>query len=140
MRRRLATVLVILVLGALAAACGDDDVTPTSITSGGIIFGEGEVPPAFPSDFPMPANAVIGSTLIDPINHRSEMNIRLGVEMTAMVQFYNVGLVNQGYVVTGSTGSSTSWEITFTRDTLAGSIVFSPLGEITQAVATVNAA
>lgn len=132
--------LVVALASAVLVACGDDGTTVTTVTEGGVIFGEGEVPPAFPSDFPMPANAVIGTTLIDPINHRSEMNVRMEVGMTAMVQFYNVGLVNQGFVVTGSTGSSTGWEITFTRDQLAGSVVFSSFGEFTQAVASVNAA
>ena len=57
------TIAVFTLLGVVAA-CGDDGTGTTSGT--GVVFGEGEMPPAFPEDFPIPPNAVIGSTLDQP--------------------------------------------------------------------------
>lgn len=140
MRRFSWFALAVLLLAALLlSGCGDDDSAPTSLVVSGVILGEGVVPPAIPSDFPRPANAVIGSTIIDTNNHRTEMNVRMAVPLVTFVQFYNVGLINQGYVITASSGSSERWTIEFMRGELLGSIIFSPFGDLTQAVVTVNA-
>ncbi len=130
------TIAVFTLLGVVAA-CGDDGTGTTSGT--GVVFGEGEMPPAFPEDFPIPPNAVIGSTLINPVNHRSEMSLQIDAEITAAVQFFNVGLVNQGFVVESSEGSPITWTITFSRGELTGDIVFQTQGDVSQAVVAVNA-
>lgn len=131
-RRMLALVVWCLVP---LSACSDDGATPTTDP---VVFGEGTPPPAFPGDFPIPAAAVIGTTLVDRVNHRSEMALQIDGGLVSVVQFYNLGLVGAGYVVTGSTGDAGSWRITFTRGELTGDILLTSAGEFTQAVAAVN--
>ena len=136
--KSLRTVIAVFTLVGVVAACGDDG--PSGTTSGtGVVFGEGEIPPAFPDDFPIPPNAVVGSTLINHVTHRSEMSLQIDAEITAAVQFFNVGLVNQGFVVESSEGSATTWTIAFSRGELTGDIVFQTQGEVSQAVVAVNA-
>lgn len=122
--------LAILVVGA----CGDDSGT----VSGEVEFGEGTPPPAFPDDFPVPRAAVIGTTLIDPVNHRSEMAMQIDAPLVSAVQYFNVGLVSEGYVVDRSQGTAESWTIAFSRGELSGEVVFQAVGDLTQAVASVN--
>lgn len=81
------------------------------------------MPESFPRDFPVPAGAVILSTLIDRVNHRSEVNMNVRSELVTAVQFFQVGLVNQGYVVERSErGDGDEWLIEFTRGELRGTI------------------
>ena len=103
-----------------------------------VVFGEGEPPPAFPVDFPIPAGAVIGTTLIDRLNHRSEMTMQIGGVLDGAVQNLTIGLVSQGYVITTSEGTDDSWTIAFMRGELRGEVVFQAVGGFTQAVASVN--
>lgn len=134
-RRGLSTLVVLALL--VLSGCGDD--APVG-TGGGdeVVFGEGEPPPAFPVDFPIPAGAVIGTTLIDRPNHRSEMAMHIDGLLDAAVQNLTIGLVSQGYVITTSEGTSDSWTIAFMRGELRGEVVFQAVGGFTQAVASVN--
>ncbi|HEX9978059.1 MAG TPA: hypothetical protein VGB41_05450 [Acidimicrobiia bacterium] len=134
----------VLALAALMAvvviACGDDT---TSTDSGQqVIFGEGEIPSTVPADFPIPQNGVIGSTLIDRINHKTEFSVQLGVDLTTAVQFFDVELVNRGYVVTSSAALSDQlWRIEFNQGELIGQVTVNSLGgQISQAVITLNVA
>jgi hypothetical protein len=132
----LRTLVVLLVV--LTAACGGGSDPTLDTSNGPIIVGSGEVPPGFPDDFPIPGDAVIGSTLIDTVGFRSEMSLQIPAEMNAAVQFFSLGLVNEGYVVESSTGSETSWTIEFSKGELEGTVVVVPIQETSQAVATVN--
>lgn len=134
-RRGLPTLVVLALL--VIAGCGDD--APGGTGAGDeVVFGEGEPPPAFPVDFPIPAGAVIGTTLIDRLNHRSEMAMQIDGLLDAAVQNLTFGLVSQGYVITTSEGTSDSWTIAFMRGELQGEVVFQAVGGFTQAVASVN--
>lgn len=125
-------VVAILLAAILVAACGGGDAEP-------ITFGEGEIPGAFPDDFPTPPGVVIGSTLVDRVNHRSEFSMVTPTDMTAAIQFFLIELVNEGYVVESSEGASALWTIRFARGDLAGEVVLQPLGTAaTQAVASIN--
>lgn len=128
----------IVLLALLIASCGGDGGRTLDTSNGPIILGSGEVPPGFPDDFPIPGNAAIGSTLIDTVQFRSEMSMQVPAEMNATVQFFNVGLVNEGYVVESSTGSNTTWTIEYSKGELEGKVVVVPLGDVSQVVATVN--
>ena len=68
------------------------------------------------------------------------MALQIDAEIIAAVQFFTVGLVNQGFVVESSDGSAITWTITFSRGELTGDIVFQTQGDVSQAVAAVNAA
>ena len=134
MRSRIALLVVLAAIAAVVTACSDDDAQPEE----SIVFGEGEIPDTFPSDFPIPPNARIGSNLIDRVNHRSEVSITVATDMDVTVRFYTVGLVNEGYVVDSSEGDDDQWTVEFSRGELVGRIVFAQQLGGTQAVASVN--
>ncbi len=121
--RRIVLVLALCALALGAAGCGGDD--------GGepIVFGEGEIPSPVPDDLPIPPGAVVGSTMVDRVNHRTEFAMTLAQEATAVVQYYTVNLVSAGFVVDFSAGDPLgSWRIEFSRGELRGSIVIQPGG------------
>lgn len=126
--------LVALALAAvlLVAACGDDDSGPD------VEFGEGEIPASLPDDLPIPGNARIGSSLVDRVNNRTEVSLSVPADLAATVRFFQVGLVNQGYVVDRSTGDTFTWTLEFSRGELAGSVVVSGQGNSALAVISVN--
>ncbi|OFW65128.1 MAG: hypothetical protein A2135_10730 [Actinobacteria bacterium RBG_16_67_15] len=135
MSLRIVTAVLVALLGSTAACSGDSALD----TAGDpVVFGEGERPPAIPGDFPIPGNAVIGSTMIDRTNHRTEMALQVGSDLEATVQYFNVGLVSQGYVVGASHGTATSWTISFSRGELNGEIDFTAAGDATQVLVSVN--
>ncbi|HAX81247.1 MAG TPA: hypothetical protein DCY40_01610 [Actinobacteria bacterium] len=135
LRNRLVVAALVATLGS-AAACSDD--SPLATADDPVVFGEGVRPPAIPSDFPIPSNAVIGSTMIDRTNHRTEMALQVGSGLEAVVQYFNVGLVSQGYVVGASHGTAAAWTISFSRGELSGEIDFSAAGAATQVLVAVN--
>jgi len=136
---RVARLVALLLVGALVVAGCGDDTGAGGGTGDQVVFGEGEPPPAFPDDFPIPTSAVIGTTLIDRANHRSEMALQIDAVLVAAVQYFTIGLVSQGFVVNSSQGTGQSWTVTFTRGELSGEVVFQAVGGFTQAVASVNA-
>lgn len=129
---------LVLVLVVLLVACGDD----TSEDTSPVIFGEGEIPPTVPDDFPTPATGVIGSTLIDRINHKTEFGVQMKADLTTAVQYYEFELVNRGYVVTSSAALSESlWRIQFHQGELIGEVTVNFVGEgLSQVVVTLNVA
>jgi hypothetical protein len=141
-RTLLLPALVALVL--TAAGCGDDgpdatgntSVAPTCTVSGSdpVTFGEGEIPSSIPGEFPVPDGAVVGSTLVDRVNHRSEFAFTLGQDATVVVEYYTVNLVSSGFVVDSSEGDTVSWRIEFSREGLRGDMVIQPEGSGLSAV------
>jgi hypothetical protein len=122
--RRLAPVAVLLAFVVFVAGCGDGG-EPTGTTQA-VTFGEGEIPASVPEDFPIPADAEIGSTLVDKINNKTEFSLTLRSDRESAIQFFQVGLVNQGYVVVSSDGNQTLWELSFRKgEALTGSITLS---------------
>ena len=120
----------------MVAACGGDDPGDEAVVS-----GEGEIPASVPRDFPVPVDASIGSTLVDRVNHRTEFSVVVPDDMISVVQFYTVGLVNEGYVVDRADGTSDGWTLEFSRGAeLTGIVVVSPQGESSQALVTLNRA
>lgn len=133
MRWQLGAAAVLIALGAVGCSDGELDVADEPV-----VFGEGVRPPAIPADFPIPPEAVIGSTMIDRTNHRTEMALQVGADLEAVVRYFNIGLVSQGYVVGASSGTETSWTIMFRRDELMGEIGFTAQGDITRVLVEVN--
>lgn len=112
--RRAAIALV--VVAAIAVGCGDG-AEPEPIE-----IGDGTLPSTMPRDFPIPPDGVIGATLIDRVNHRTEVTVTMQQEMVPVVQYFQVGLVNAGYVVNRSEGDRSRWTIEFAKGELLGSI------------------
>jgi len=132
--------IVLLLLSFVMAACGDD----TTATTGGqdVVFGEGEIPATVPADFPVPDTGIIGSTMIDRVHHRTEFSLQMAVDLTTVAQFFEVELVNRGYVVTSSAALSAQlWRIEFSQGELAGEVTINSLSAaLSQAVVTLNVA
>jgi len=132
--------LALAALLVVVTACSDD-TTATEDTRT-VIFGEGEIPATVPADFPTPPNAVIGSTLIDRVNHKTEFSVQMRADLTTAVQYYEIELVNRGYVVTSSTAlSDVLWRIEFNLGELLGEATINFVGEgLSQIVVTLNVA
>ncbi|MFH1329967.1 MAG: hypothetical protein ABIJ48_04855 [Actinomycetota bacterium] len=129
--RRIILVVALCALAALVAGCGGDDEP--------ITFGEGKIPASVPSGFPVPDGAVVGSTLVDRVNHRTEFALTLRQDATAVVQYYTVSLVSAGYVVDFSEGDTFTWRIEFSRGELRGSLIIQPGGSgLAAAVVSLN--
>ena len=132
MTRRVAAVVLAMLVAV--AACGDDE------GGGDVRFAEGQIPASVPSDFPVPSGGVIGDTMIDTVNHRTEFTVSYQESLDEVVQQFTIGLVERGYVVSSSEAlSGTSWKIEFIRGELIGSVLFSSTsGGLTQAVVGMN--
>ncbi len=99
------------------------------------------MPDTMPADFPIPAGAEIGATLVDHSGSRTEVSIRVGGEVDQLVRFYTVELVSTGFVVERSEPASGRWRISFSRDDLRGSIILAAAGDaVTAAVVEINRA
>jgi hypothetical protein len=137
MRAGLRVTIAVLSLLLVAAACSDDDGVTGSTQA--VVFGEGTIPESVPDDFPIPAGAVVGTTLVDKINNRTEFRLSIRAESTATVQFFQVGLVNQGYVINSSEGNAAEWTLTFSNGELRGTIFTTPQGQgLTASVISLN--
>ena len=121
----------------LLGACGDDDAV--SGTTQAVVFSEGSIPDSVPDNLPIPDGAVVGTTLVDKINNRTEFRLTIQSDVTSVVRFFEVGLVNQGYVISSSDGNATEWTIMFSDGELRGTVLTTPQAEgIATSVISVN--
>ncbi len=139
---RLLVTAALVAAVVLVGACDDDGDGGDGTGTGPVVsFGEGSVPDQFPEDFPLPPGAVIGSTLVDGRNVKTEMELRVRQEMADVAQFFTVNLVSNGFVIDDSSQDGTRWTLEFRRDRLTGSLVItSPSAGVSQAVVTLNTA
>lgn len=123
-----ALVGLMVVLGA----CSSDNPEP-------VVFGSGSLPDSFPSDFPVPDQASIGSTLVDGVNGRTEVSLVIPAPVEESAQFFVVNMLPGGYVVDSSSGDSGKWTISFRRDDLNGEVILQGVSAGTsQAVITIT--
>jgi len=128
---------IVLALLMFLGACGDDDVIST--TTEAIVFSEGSIPDSVPANIPIPDGAVVGTTLVDKVNNRTEFRLTIQSDATSAIRFFEVGLVNQGYVISSSEGNATGWTITFSDGQLRGTVFTTPQAErIATSVISVN--
>ena len=133
LHRRLLVVVLVAIAALGAAACGDD--TPAEP----IEFGEGSVPATMPDSIPIPQGAAIGSTLVDRINNRTEMSVQARLDYEGLVRFYGIELVNEGFILTESSGDEFQWTIKFVDGDLIGDVLIAPAGSgLSRAVIGVN--
>ena len=104
----------------LLGACSDDEAV--SGTTEAVVFSEGSIPGSVPENFPIPDGAVVGTTLVDKINNRTEVRLTIQSDVTSVIRSFEVGLVNQGYVISSSDGNATEWTITFSDGELRGTV------------------
>ncbi len=147
MFHRLAILIVSFAL--LGAACSrattintGSDSTPatTSDPTATIVFGSGSVPDTMPAEFPIPDDAVIGSTLIDRNRSLTEMIVRISGEVEALTAFYDTNLPGRGFTVDSSGEAGAGWRLEFSGATGAGTIDFTAAGRgVSQAIVTFTA-
>jgi hypothetical protein len=124
----IAIVATVAVLGAACTGGASDPTTATSSTTtipAGIPdleFGKGEVPFTVPAGFPVPGSAVIGTTMIDGGNGRTEMIINFPASVADVVTFYETNLPVLGFAVTDSRGTESEWNIRVSKDGVTGTI------------------
>jgi hypothetical protein len=127
MVKRKILIAIIAGVAVFGAACTSDaaELTTTSSTPVEIPdleFGSGDVPFTVPAGFPVPDSAVVGSTMIDGQNGRTEMNINFPAKVEEVVAFYETNLPVRGFVVVVSKGTETEWEISHEKDGAEGVI------------------
>ena len=121
-----AVLAVVATIGLSACDSGNSGTTTsmapettTTEVSGGdddpVVFGRGELPATVPSGFPIPAEAVVGTTMIDRINDVTEVALTYPTTVVAVVDYFEANLVAVGYSVDESAGSDGDWTITFSH-------------------------
>lgn len=134
MRRFTHLIVLIAALALVLGACTDssdpaDETTTTTVTESAdgsdeqLVFGSGEMPPTVPEDFPFPDQAVIGTTMIDRTRDLTEVIATYPANVVEVVDFFETNLPGAGYVIVTSDGTDGSWEMTFEKDDLTGSLV-----------------
>jgi len=132
---------VLAITAVVLAGCTGEDATPqenaTSTTVAStvapsvnedIVFGSGVLPSSVPADFPIPEQAVIGSTLVDTPRGITEVILTYPADVVSVADFYATNLPALGYTVDSSAGSDASWEIAFSKDDLTGVVIVSTGG------------
>lgn len=121
-----------VVLGACSGDTSETTSTPSSTTttgaSGGssddpLVFGKGELPETVPADFPIPEQAVVGSTMIDRTRGVTEAVMTFPANLDAVKSFYETNLDALGYTIESSSGSGTEWRIAFVKESMTGEVV-----------------
>lgn len=122
------------------AACGGDG-TPSTTTSAAspsddVVFSSGVLPETIPDDFPVPAEAVIGSTLVVRSTNATEAIMRLPVAVEVAVAYYEDNLDARGFEVKSSEARADGgWDMEIGRDDFSGTLDFRPAPpELTQIV------
>jgi hypothetical protein len=131
MATRRFTIAIVAAVAVLGAACTSGAATPTTTTSSTTIipaeipdleFGSGEVPFTVPAAFPVPDSAVIGTTMIDGVNGRTEMIINFPAGVLDVVAFYETNLPVLGFEINDSKGTESEWDISIFKDGVTGKI------------------
>lgn len=130
MVKRKMLIAIITAVAVFGAACTSDAAEPTTTVPATTIpteipdleFGSGDVPFTVPAGFPVPDSAVVGSTMIDGVNGRTEMNINFPATVEEVVDFYEINLPARGFVVILSKGTETEWNISHEKDGTEGVI------------------
>lgn len=134
--------LFAVAIAMVAAACSDASTTTTSsagtdvattisdttVSVASLVFGSGTFPEMFPDDFPLPASAIVGSTMDDPENGRSEAIVRVTSAQDALVVFYDQSLQAQGYALTSELKADGRAVVTFSKGDVSGVITVRELG------------
>ncbi len=124
MATRKILIAFVAAVAVLGAACTSGATDPTATTSStttipaeipDLEFGKGEVPFTVPAGFPVPSSAVIGSTMIDGVNGRTEMLINFPASVGDVVTFYEANLPVLGFQVTDSRGTESEWDIRISK-------------------------
>ncbi len=138
-------ILIVAVVSALVlAACSGDDggsgATTTAAAQGSgpvdVEFLDGELPDSLPGDFPIPAQGVIGSGMINSTTGTTELIIRIPASVPVATKFYEDNFEARDYEITSSEAKGAEgWVVGFAKDDVTGTVELSPIGaDLSQAV------
>jgi hypothetical protein len=105
--------ITVLLIAFAAAACGGGSADTTSSSVSDVMFSRGSVPETVPESFPIPEEAVVGATLVDPDRNVTEMILTFPADTAAVVDYYEQNLPPLGFTILSSDGSETVWRIVF---------------------------
>ncbi len=137
MRTRRILVALVAVIALVAAACSSStpasvsqmaDETTTTIELPDLEFGRGVMPVSVPEAWPMPEQAVIGSTMIDGVNGRTEVVATFPATVDEVVAYYTTNLPVVGFTIIKSEGSDGAWVIEFTGQGVTGTATLQIIG------------
>jgi len=123
--RLVAAAIVIVIAGLSAVGCSSPEsgsVSSDGVASdgSGVIFGRGTVPATVPETFPIPAEAVIGATLVDDNQGITEIIMTLPATFASSLSYYEENLPGAGYEITSAGGSEVEWEFVFVGEEADG--------------------
>ena len=75
-----------------------------------------------PVSFPIPDEAVVGTTLVDSNRGITEMTLTFPAAVPAVVTYYEENLPIREYEITSSTGTEGEWVMEFNGDGIDGEI------------------
>ena len=134
-------IALVAVIALMLAACTGESSTsrppeaaPTTTTVDSsasqnsdqdLVFGKGQLPETIPADFPIPDQAVIGSTMVDRTRDLTEVIVTYPADVPEVVEFFESNLPALGYSVDTSSGTDARWIIEFSSDGSTGELVLS---------------
>lgn len=127
--------IALVVGGLLLAACDSStpsgetttsmpggDTTTTVDPNASLVFGKGTLPETVPGSFPIPAQSVVGATMIDRNRSLTEFVMTLPANVDAVVKFYEDNLPARGYEVSNSVGTDAVWDLEFSGEGVEGDV------------------
>lgn len=115
--------LSLLSVSLVAGACGGSSAaTTTKVGPSEAVFGRGSVPDTVPRSFPIPAEAVVGATLVDASRGLTEMILTFPANVVAVVSYYEENLAARGYEIAASSGTEAEWQIEIEGEGMQGVI------------------
>ncbi len=144
MRTRRILIALIAVVALVAAACSSStpesssqsaaDTPTTTIELPDLEFGRGVMPISVPKAWPMPEEAVIGSTMIDGVNGRTEVVATFPASVQEAAAYYVTNLPITGFDILRSEGTDGEWVIEFSGQGVTGKVSFKIVGSGASAV------
>ncbi len=136
MRTRRTLIALVAVLALVLAACSGTASGDTSASEGStttmeipdLEFGKGVMPFTVPEAWPMPEQAVIGSTMIDGVNGRTEVVVTYPATVSEIVTYYTTNLPIVGFEITSSDGTDGEWTMEFAGEGVSGTALFTTVG------------
>jgi hypothetical protein len=140
-------VLFAVVLAMIAAACTNsaeettttETLTPANLsateTTAEVEFGSGSIPETLPADFPVPEQAVIGTTLVDRARNNTEVVLTVPAGVLEAKAYFEENLPGRNFEIAKTEGTDADWVIEFTGAGGVGIINISAGGAAVSVVA-----
>lgn len=127
-------VLFGIAVALTAAACtssADETTTTETPTTTAVTpaetekveFGSGSIPETLPSEFPVPVEAVIGTTLVDRTRNNTEVILTVPADVLDAKTYFEENLPGRNFEIAKTEGTDSDWLIEFVGAGGTGTIV-----------------